>query len=345
MVSAVGRDALTSCASLRAGISRARCLPSFTVLDADEQDAAPVTACAVHGFSEGFQGLGAWVRLACLALRDLLHSCKLQEQAFWDQAALLVAAPILDRQRFDGMEWTPQSILQDYGLAVARRCGLSLRADLAEIIPAGHAAAAAAIERAGQLVAEGIPRVLLMAADSYIDPMTLDWLAGLGRLKTPDNPAGLIPGEAAACVLLEPAASVSRRNGRAMAVARRAATAAESEDYLSGKRSQGRALASAVDKSLGDTGGPFTGDVIADLNGEEWRAYELGCVRVRLRSRLESAHLVYPAVSFGESGAASGVLGLCVATRSLEREYAHGDSALVTSSSDDGRVGAIYVTR
>src|SRR5262249_11838208 len=74
MVSAVGRDAASSCASLRAGLTRSRGIQCFTVLDADEHELMPLLACPVHGITEGFQRLGTWVRLGAAALRDLLRS-------------------------------------------------------------------------------------------------------------------------------------------------------------------------------------------------------------------------------------------------------------------------------
>jgi 3-oxoacyl-[acyl-carrier-protein] synthase I len=348
MISAVGRDAATSCASLRAGITRTRGIQSFTVLDVDEHELIPLLACPVHGFAEGFQRLGTWVRLAAAALRDLLRSSSLpggSDMSFWQHTALLAVTPILDAQRFDGMEWTTSSILKDYVQAVARLCGISLRTDLAEVIPAGHAGAAMAIERASEMVGQGVSRVLVLAADSYLDPVALEWLAGSGRLKTPGNPTGLIPGEAAACVLLEPLSAARLRNRRPIAVLHRFAVDSEQDNYVSGKRSQGGALASVIERVFEPQADSiYPGDLIADVNGEEWRAYELGTARVRLRDRLDSTRFLYPAVSFGETGAASGVAGLCVAALSLERGYARGGAAVVTNSSDNGCVGAMYLS-
>jgi len=348
MISAVGHDAATSCASLRAGVSRSRGLQFFPILDVEEQEPMPLPACPVHGFTEGFQGLGLWVRLAGAAIGDLISSSSTPPEmvsGFWQETALLMITPILDKPRFEGAEWTPTSLLHDYSLAVAHLCRLPLCTDLAEIIPAGHAGSAVAIERASELLGNGYSRVLIVAADSYLDTSALEWLDALGRLKTPDNSAGLIAGEAAASVLLESASSVRRRNGRSFATVHRSATAWEQNHYLSNNRSQGKALASVIEIALEQpTDSVFSGDLISDMNGEEWRAYELGCTRIRLRSQLASTRILYPATSFGEIGAASGIAALCVAARSFERSYASGGGTLVTNSSDNGLVGAIYLT-
>lgn len=349
MISAVGRDAATSCAAMRAGISRARGIHTFTVLDLDEHEQVPLIACPIHGFTEGFLGLAAWIRLGAAALRDLLRSARLptvSDRVFWQETAFLVVTPVLDEQRFDGTDWSPASVLRDYALTVAQNCGLPLRSELSEIIPEGHAGGAVAVQRAAELLGQGLPRVLVLAADSFLDPNTLSWLDDEGRLKTPDNPAGLIPGEAAACLLLEPGSPAQRPNGRVLATVQQSASEFEQDNYRSGKRSQGRALASAVESVLQPSArAVFDGDLVADLNGEEWRAYELGCVRVRLRSCLDDTmRISYPAISFGETGAVAGIAGLCVGARSIERGYAQGGTVLITSSSDHGRVGALFLT-
>ncbi|NVI97401.1 hypothetical protein HV824_04610 [Myxococcus sp. AM009] len=81
-----------------------------------------------------------------------------------------------------------------------------------------------------------------------------------------------------------------------------------------------------------------------DLNGEEWRAKEWGHARVRLSSRLDGvAKWIVPGTSVGDVGAASGLVGLCVAVRSLTRRYATGPQVLVVSSSEWGDAGAVLL--
>ena len=344
MITAVGRDCVSSCASMRAGISRTRDIPSFTSLDLDEQEPVSVQGCAVHGITEGFQRLGVWIRLAAAALSDLLLTSGLRghKAGFWDQTAVLAVTPVHDEQRFEDMDWSGESITRQYILPVGRVCGISFRRDLIEVVSSGHAGAAVALQRGMELMRQGIRRVLVIAADSYLDPYSLDWLANSGRLKTPDNPAGLIPGEAGACFLCEPGGALTTN---ARAVVHRVQTAVEPDHYSVGRRSQGECLASVISSALNENGDESAGaDLMADLNGEEWRAYELACARVRLRRRLEGFRISYPAISFGETGAVSGLAAICAATRALERGYALGGQVLITSSSDHGHVGAMYVT-
>jgi 3-oxoacyl-[acyl-carrier-protein] synthase-1 len=114
LISAVGRDVASSCASLRAGISRARGLLSYQVLNADDQEPMPVRACPVHGFTEGFQHLGLWVRLASAALSDMIQFSGLPGSGAgsWYGTALAVVAPLLNQHRFDGAELLSDSLFE-----------------------------------------------------------------------------------------------------------------------------------------------------------------------------------------------------------------------------------------
>ncbi len=91
---------------------------------------------------------------------------------------------------------------------------------------------------------------------------------------------------------------------------------------------------------------PFQGDIVCDLNGENWRARELGSAWVRARGRLgEDVRLVAPAESLGETGAASGAVGVCVAVRSLLRRYSRSSQVVLLSSAESGHVGAMVLGR
>jgi 3-oxoacyl-[acyl-carrier-protein] synthase-1 len=68
---------------------------------------------------------------------------------------------------------------------------------------------------------------------------------------------------------------------------------------------------------------------------------------VRLRGQFDAfAEPVvwYPAASFGDVGAASGLAGVCVAARAWERQYAPAAGALVVAASDGGERAAIALS-
>ena len=79
--------------------------------------------------------------------------------------------------------------------------------------------------------------------------------------------------------------------------------------------------------------------------GEEWRARELTGARIKLGARFDPARFVMAASSLGETGAASGAIGVCLAARSFARSYDSNGHALVISSSEHGHVGAIRLSK
>jgi 3-oxoacyl-[acyl-carrier-protein] synthase-1 len=93
----------------------------------------------------------------------------------------------------------------------------------------------------------------------------------------------------------------------------------------------------------GLVGASFDGDLLVDLNGEQWRASELGGAMARLGKRLGSARLLVPAVHVGEIGAAAAALALCFGVRSFRRGYARTGELLVTSLAESGRLAAIHL--
>ena len=54
--------------------------------------------------------------------------------------------------------------------------------------------------------------------------------------------------------------------------------------------------------------------------------------------------LWYPAASFGDTGAASGAVALCMAIRAFERGYAPAQTATIISSADGSNRAAVRVT-
>jgi 3-oxoacyl-[acyl-carrier-protein] synthase-1 len=88
--------------------------------------------------------------------------------------------------------------------------------------------------------------------------------------------------------------------------------------------------------------------LIVDLNGEPHRATEWGYAMVRLRASFAAfaePRVWYTAASFGDVGAASALIGICLSVRSWERDYAPGESAVVASVSDGEARAAVAILR
>jgi len=158
---------------------------------------------------------------------------------------------------------------------------------------------------------------------------------------------GILPGEAAACIVLE--RPERARGSKAITHALLDSTAQTSEEggALSRKPRQGKALADAIGRALGalTDGGRGTGLVIADLNGTEARAVDWGCALARRPpgSSYADVPVWVPAASFGEVGAATGPVAACLAARGFARGYAPSPSTLIWLWGDAGRRAALYV--
>jgi 3-oxoacyl-[acyl-carrier-protein] synthase-1 len=215
-----------------------------------------------------------------------------------------------------------------------------------EVVELGHSAAIAAVQRAEEGMARReFDRAIVLAVDSLLDSMTLEWLTGENRVKCDANPTGLAPGEAAACLLLEQPER-ARGGRRPWMTLRGAALRREKASFVSGDTNQGDALCASIRaaRSRAGVSSGLYADIITDQNGENWRASELAYARIKLREELgPGCRFLHPAASIGDTGAASGGVALCFAACAFRRGFARGDSALVLSSTERGDVGAALV--
>jgi 3-oxoacyl-[acyl-carrier-protein] synthase I len=360
LVSSVGRDLVTTCAALRAGISRPSPLKAAFGLD-EESDGEPIVGSPISGLTDGFNQTGRWVRLALASLEDLLDATdddSLRDPAFWNGVPVVWVMPALSVERTGWSPLDAPKILNDWCLSVlANLTQLPLGQNAENVFicegQVGMSAALAAAERS--LSSRRASHVLIIATDSWLDPMALRTLITEDRLKTAANPIGLRPGEAGACVLVRS----DRMSGPRVrpALAHIDATAmspvplqipAEGTDESRAAMflRLGQSLSQMVETALQQAGAvPFRGDVIVDLNGEQWRAQAWGYAQVSLRNVVDWKHykLIVPAVSIGDVGAVSAGIALGIATRSFARHYASSDRSLVCSISDNGKAASFVV--
>jgi len=378
MTSPVGEGVATSAAAHRAGLARPRQLrehavtaPFEGIVDESQLEAF-VVGHRAFPLSEGFVGAGLWIRLAAAALRDLVAEGVLPPptEHFWQRTALHVVVP--DASRFSCPPDDVAELIEKlFVLPLADLASLAAHTERQRISLA-HAGAAGAAMAARDLIESGaFERVVVLSADSYVDPAVMATIIEEGRLKGPDVQTGLQPGEAAAAILLERPEVAAQRGaevGAKVLAARHASPASPppepTEEDDSGPTAGDRAayfmragvlIAKVISETLADAGiARFAGDIVLDLNGEEWRAAAWGTAQTRPRpahTRLQqvidfdASKLILPCASFGEIGAASGVAGVCLAARSFARDYATGDATLVVSLSENGEVGVIVVGR
>ncbi|MFY0522565.1 hypothetical protein ACN28I_04915 [Archangium gephyra] len=307
----------------------------------------PIVGHPLRGLSDGFVGLGLYALLAQEAIRDLLAYSGLdaEDARFWGDTGLYLC---ISGARAPEQEELEHSLRERLAPLVMRRTRLGIRSNVQRVLPHGNVSVLAAMAEAAEAFATGrFQRALIVAVDSLTSDLeVLEALAMRRLLKTPQHPVGLMPGEAAAALLVESEAVARRRGARveARVGALRVSGPPETERLQEGSPPM-RYLAQVLEDT--QVGATRIGDVYGDLNGEEVRAMEWGMALARLgaRSAMTEARTHWPAVSLGDTGAVSGAISVAAATRSFVRNYARGDEILVWSRSDTGRVASGLLVR
>jgi 3-oxoacyl-[acyl-carrier-protein] synthase-1 len=352
MVTSLGFGLNGSCGGIRAGLSMPRQLNAQA--SDGEGEVSQVVGSPVPQIANGLVQAGAWVQLVRSAVEDLRHSAELpahDELGFWQRAKVLAALPHLDPDRFGwGLHDLPDAP-QDSFLRPLLSLAFPGSTIAGPWMALGHASAAALFMAAkNEFTTRSSDRCIIVAADSYVDPLTLDWLARAARLKSGESPSGLMPGEAGAALLVETDDAARRRKApvlgtlEAVAVGSVASPSPDPDDEdapppMPAAAPLGRALADTIQKALPEA--PFAGDLYLDLNGEDWRAAAWGHAQVHLSKRIDwsSCRTFIPAESLGDTGAASGALAAGLALYNFDADDTR--DALVVSVAEGGHVSAL----
>ncbi|MFP2926517.1 hypothetical protein ACLESO_15110 [Pyxidicoccus sp. 3LG] len=352
MVTALGFGAVGSCAAIRAGLARPKPLDGLQVGDG-EGGSQPVTGFPVSEYAEGFFLTGAWLRLAAGSLEDLRHSTgwpPASDTTFWNRTGLIALTPFIDAARFGwSLEQRPRALQEDFVRPLLALQRLPVSGERSRALAAGHCGLAAALRDASRLLTErSLERVIIVAADSYADRPSLEWIDGQGRLKQPLRPVGLMPGQAGACLLVE-SEGAARARGAPRSVLVGGVSLAASPGRRSMAPELGRALAESLLQVLraAEVPMPYRGSLVVDLNGEEWKSAVWGHAQVHLTAHVdfERCRMRIPAESLGELGAASAAVGAGVAISDLLRDEDAETSAIVCSLSDLGESGVVLFQR
>jgi 3-oxoacyl-[acyl-carrier-protein] synthase-1 len=342
-LTALGNDAVQTAAAVRAGLVRfADWQPTG---GAAEDDMGVVAAVLPDGLADG-----PWVGKAAALTEHPVH------EALW-QAQLFDMADVRRRQsafRFGAYIACPYAdrlgvsvdAYRLFAVEARQHCVSPARADHVQIVAADHAAGLMAVAQAAEDLRRGeIDVALVGGLDSLLDSGFLREMLLDGRLKSADVPAGLIPGEAGATLLLETAVGARRRGVTALGTVGAVAQDREATPLRPEAPIEGRALSRAVAKAIELCGGPARlHRIITDLNGERWRSLEWALVETRVLGGLPRAwELWHPADCVGDVGAASGVLHLVLALRAFARGYGGPDGILLTAASQRGERAAMTV--
>jgi 3-oxoacyl-[acyl-carrier-protein] synthase-1 len=309
------------------------------VLNEDATEAVPLIGHPIEGYSDGFAFIGRWMRLALACLEDLQRQFRSASTDFWSKTGLLVLIPVFsDRYEAEGA-FDDAFFLTNYVEPLLEQAKLPVAPSSRRVVLSDECGLALASLQVRHELQEShdLERFILLSADSYVEHASLTWLRSEGRLKMPDNPDGLMAGEAGVCIMVEPAAGK-----------RDSVTSIGGIGYTQPAEALlGDGLAETVEMCLDEAmcARPFRGELFADLNGETWRAENLGRALVKLqRDRLAENTVQTLCGSVGDTGIAADMLNLCYAARARERGYATSSDALLLRASALGTHSALYVT-
>ena len=207
----------------------------------------------------------------------------------------------------------------------------------------GSVGAFKAIRRAQELLTGGQGQdCVVAAADSLIDAQALLDLSRRRGLLTEDNSDGVIPGEAAGCLLL------SAHPGRTLASMRGAGFAHEPATLDNDVPLRGEGITTAARRALAEAGLALH-DIdfrVSDAAGESFSFKEQALLLARLlRQRRADFPLTLCAEVLGQTGAAAGLCGLISAIAAFGRQYAPGPRAIAFASAPGGERAALIVER
>lgn len=353
VATSLGNDSQVACAAARAGISRIselQCL-NFSerrIFGAETLDGfPPVNGHVAAGITAGSAGRARAVELGASALANMLAKRKLSQNEI-SQSKLFFNSNdgFLDRSTSERPDESAQPVQNDRtdSLETLGQVFAHHHLELPQgpvVQDSGHAGAISMLQAAIKELNAGARHCIVGAIDSFVTPQRLFEAASLRLLKTGDNPCGFLPGEAAVFCLLE---RQSTPNGLQL---HSFATAQDEWNLASEDPPLGVGLASVILETVtqGSKQGCQIGFTIGDLNGVEYRAMDWGNAVRRIHSVNPVANLPLwlPAISFGETGAAAGLLSLVMAEHGFARGHAPSQAALLWLSSDMGQRSSCIV--
>jgi 3-oxoacyl-[acyl-carrier-protein] synthase-1 len=324
MVTAVGLDAPSSCAAMRArldGFQETR----FLGLGGNWLIGAPVP------LPRNWIGQKRMVHLAAGAVADALAAAPGAEA---DMALILCLAedtrpgrPVTD----------PEAFLRDLAAIVS----LPARTRT-QLIAHGRPSGFVALDRARKLLAEGAAgHVLILGVDSYLTVAGLAHYFAAKRVLGPENPNGFIPGEAAAAVVVGSNGAL-RLTGLGLARERAFIYNGLAEDGMHlPLRGDGMTAAYKAAMDAADVDLAHVEYRISDLIGEQFFFKQSTLASLRLeRGRIPFQDFWSPGENLGNVGAAVVPVMIGMALAAAVKGYAPGAPVLIEASGDDGACGA-----
>lgn len=208
----------------------------------------------------------------------------------------------------------------------------------------GHAGGLLAIYHACKTLRDGRAKFCLAGGvDTYLEPETLEWLDDSEQLHSEGNIYGFCPGEAAGFCLLTKLTTARTFGLQPLLEVVGAATASEENRIKTETVVLGEGLGAAFRLLFEDAPIDPVDRIICDMNGERYRGNEYGFAVIRNPGCFkDAADFETPADCWGDVGAASGPLFVCMIAEAEARGYQPGPLSLIWASSENGaRVAAL----
>lgn len=341
-----------ACAAHRAGIPRVAPSRDLVCRARGDSDPQPVPVLEASGVTFGLRGVGRLVALLGDAFQDLAPAADLPRFVADLPVFLAVPDPMargipVEQELWQDIPGKAAALGERVLEQTFENLGLRRGRQPWHFFGGGHAAFPAAVAAAHRgLRQRDFPACLVAAVDSLVIPEVMEAMLGEGWLKTPDNPVGFIPGEAAVVTCLT--VSRSGEGPEPLALLRGVTLGHEPRAEDPGSAPLGQVLTQCLLSALRDAEVPTDRLVlVSDHDGEQRRAMELGGMRIALRGQgVGSGGLTVwlPATGFGNTGAASSAVGLCVAVRGLQRNYVPAPVVAVLSASDGAERAALILS-
>ena len=326
MVTAVGLDRASSCAAMRGAVDGFR-ETRFIGAAGEWLIGAPVP------LPRGWIGEKRLAHLAAGAIVDALDG-------HWpDLGRLLLVLCLAEPDR-------PGRPVRDVEAFAARVRKFSGLADTTRTLVAEHGRPSGfvALDRARAALAEGsADHALIVGVDTMLTGVSVSHYRTVGRLLTPDNSNGFLPGEAAAAILCAPGAPTHfTLTGLGLAAEEAHLRNGKDDDGLD-LPLRGDGMTAAYKRAMDAAGVSLAGIEyrLSDLIGEAYFFKQTALAALRLeRGRSEFQDLWSPAESLGNVGAAVVPLMIGWALEAFEKGYDPGSPLLIEASADNGACGA-----
>ena len=327
MVTAVGLDAPSTCAAVRAAVAGA--VETHFVDRGGER----LLGCPVP-LGTTATGIERLAQMAASAISECLLAAK---PARAEEIPLFLGLPEKDRPgRREDLETRLPALI-----------GALLKTKLhpgSASFPSGKTAVLHGLAEAERLICDGrAPYCIVAGVDSLLSAPALRAYESANRLLTSINSDGFIPGEGASAILVGPLP----KSGTPILTCRGASRTLEKAVVGSEEPLRAEGLTEAVRLALEDAKETFDAvDYrIADLSGEQYGFKEAALAIGRaMRTLKREFALWHPADCLGEMGAASGPCVLGIALAASRKGYAPGPGVLCHFAGDGGERGAVILS-